>query len=199
MVDQQTLEVYGHLIGSDIFGHGRVVPLRLTISQIKILLNAQRVTLPTEKDQVSSLDSHTHQSPTPGSASVETSVTHDPWTSIRVEQQTALDLQLSYLNSSSPQASDGGTITGSENETDPDGRQTSDRETRKMYPHRLSMTSAPPARMDPWSSTCDFISKMPPGTSEVTERTGIQAARSATLDAVWAPEGALEDLFSAYV
>jgi hypothetical protein len=45
------MEVYGHLIGSDVFGHGRVVPLRLTITQIEVLLDAKRITLFTGGEQ----------------------------------------------------------------------------------------------------------------------------------------------------
>ncbi|KAK2589820.1 hypothetical protein QQS21_012500 [Conoideocrella luteorostrata] len=46
VVDQETFDVYGHVIGSDAFGHGHIIPLSRTIRQIKARFNAHTVILP---------------------------------------------------------------------------------------------------------------------------------------------------------
>lgn len=62
VVDQETFEIYGHIIGSDGLGHAYVVPLRQTFDQIKTSFGAQNVSIPqsacafAEKEEASSMD-----------------------------------------------------------------------------------------------------------------------------------------------
>lgn len=46
MVDQETSEVYGHVIGSDSLGQTYIIPLVHTIEQIKASFNSSHVRLP---------------------------------------------------------------------------------------------------------------------------------------------------------
>uniref|UniRef100_A0A8H7N4M5 Uncharacterized protein n=1 Tax=Bionectria ochroleuca TaxID=29856 RepID=A0A8H7N4M5_BIOOC len=47
VVDQETLEIYGHLVGSDMFGYGHVVPFSRTIEQIRTAFDVDNAGLPT--------------------------------------------------------------------------------------------------------------------------------------------------------
>ncbi|KAK7213151.1 hypothetical protein V2G26_020329 [Clonostachys chloroleuca] len=47
VVDQETLSIYGHLVGSDTFGYGHVVPFSRTIEQIRTAFNVDNAGLPT--------------------------------------------------------------------------------------------------------------------------------------------------------
>ncbi|CAH0018329.1 unnamed protein product [Clonostachys rhizophaga] len=49
IVDQETLKIYGHLVGSDMFGYGHVVPFSHTMGQIKTAFNADNAGLPSLK------------------------------------------------------------------------------------------------------------------------------------------------------
>ncbi|CAH0044263.1 unnamed protein product [Clonostachys solani] len=46
VVDQETLSIYGHLVGLDMFGYGHVVPFSRTIEQIKAAFNVDNAGLP---------------------------------------------------------------------------------------------------------------------------------------------------------
>lgn len=50
VVDQETLDIYGHVIGSDSFGSACVVPLAHTMRQLKSAFDVSDVKLPTAED-----------------------------------------------------------------------------------------------------------------------------------------------------
>ncbi|KZL88131.1 rna binding protein [Colletotrichum incanum] len=49
IVDKRTHEVYGHLVGTDVLGTGRVVPLTHTIDQMKSAFGASSIKLPEQQ------------------------------------------------------------------------------------------------------------------------------------------------------
>lgn len=56
VVDDQTYEVYGHVVASDVLGEAYVVPLHATLQDIATRLAARSVSLPTEFDIHQSLE-----------------------------------------------------------------------------------------------------------------------------------------------
>ncbi len=50
VVDEKTHEVYGHLVASDMFGEGYVIPLYATFHDMQIRLDVESVDLPSAID-----------------------------------------------------------------------------------------------------------------------------------------------------
>jgi len=53
IVDEITGEVHGHLVASDMFGEGYIIPLHVTFEDMRSQLKLRAVTLPTAVDIVS--------------------------------------------------------------------------------------------------------------------------------------------------
>lgn len=64
VVDSDTLEVYGHVVGADVFGHAHVVPLIHSIDQIQKAFNTTRIDLPSYKETVAGLYTPTKKTST---------------------------------------------------------------------------------------------------------------------------------------
>ncbi|KAK8018055.1 hypothetical protein PG991_007245 [Apiospora marii] len=63
VVDEETLEVYGHIVAADAFGGGYIIPIEDTMSDIRRYLNATSVSLPSVADIESFPNGSPHLAP----------------------------------------------------------------------------------------------------------------------------------------
>ena len=59
IIDEATLEVYGHVIASDMFGEVYIAPLKDTLKQVEEMLEATSVSLPTRSEVFTWVDCRT--------------------------------------------------------------------------------------------------------------------------------------------